>query len=942
MIKLFTLLLIAVFLLNSSFAADITNYSERVENILGKTVSSINIVGVDVYSKSLKNELEAFKGRPIDLQSLQQLLVWIHEGVGEGLISVYAEEKLGLVDITISLKTRKKIHSINVTGNQNFENELIKSIFLFKEGDLIDPYKIESAIKKLRNFYLDNGFYLVDISFESSQGGNFSLRIKEGPRVRVSEVEFSDIQSIVKGDQQKRLQRELRDAFGLSEGDYLVRSKIDSGIFAIKDWLRNTGFLTATNPKIKVTLNKEKTAAKLHVSIKFGPRLKFGFRGNQLFSYRELMEVVQDVKDLELGVGYIDQIKTRIISNYNDKGFYNVSIQTEIIEEPSTGVRRISLIVDEGNKIRIRAMKFMGVSEFSKQKLEEFFNENSSILVQRRIFNEKDIKETGELLAEKIRAAGFLSAKLDLVRFDFNHDKSLVDVNLFYNEGVKTTIQEIEVLGNNVFSLQEVKDTLGIEEGEPFNIFSFEKGLRILKQKYEDVGYLKFDFNNGGKSIVSYTSDLTQVNLKIEINEGPQIILGDVIVRGNKKTKSKVLTREIPFEKNDVITRLNLQELEERLRELGLFSTIIIRTIERPSTDKVRDLLILVEENSPGALEFGPGFRTDLGLRLFARVSYQNLGGWHRGVFLQGVVNRRVPQENFKRLEYNLSLGFREPWFAGWPVTSNTTLSFFHRQFSTFDATVVRLSTEFSRDLTKNIEGLLEYSLESIDLKDIGESDVLDPSDEGTRIVGAIIPSLVFDFRDDKFNPSKGFRSKNSLELADKLMASQTDVGYYRFTSTNSFYFPMMKESVFQVGVNYGFQRSNIRGKSIPPTKLFSLGGAGSIRGYGYNSINPENKLKITGSISYVVYRAEFHSPITENLRWAIFSDAGNLFVDRLEPFNVRSTLGAGIRYVTPVGPVVLDFAYKLDSTGREDPGVSLKDSSKRERWRIDFAIGTF
>ncbi len=324
--------------------------------------------------------------------------------------------------------------------------------------------------------------------------------------------------------------------------------------------------------------------------------------------------------------------------------------------------------------------------------------------------------------------------------------------------------------------------------------------------------------------------------------------------------------------------------------------------------------------------------RNDLGLRFFIGASYQNLGGWHRGVSANAIVNRRLA--DFKFLEYNLNLGFREPYFANWRVTLLTNFILLKRRFSTFDANISRATAEFRRQLTKNITGLIQYSFERV--KTFNAKVKIDNE---KRLIAALTPGVIWDSRNDIYNPSGGVYSINRFELAERVFGSQDDVGYYRASSRNSLYFGLDEGTVWSWGFNFGFERSNIAGKSIPKIKLFRLGGTGSIRGYREDSLEVDSTEDINGTLAYVNYRSEFRFLLEGALGMAIFWDAGNLYVDTLQPLKLRHSTGLGLRYNTPVGPVSLDFARKLGTVGSRGDRVNVSDQDKQ---RVHFSIGSF
>jgi outer membrane protein assembly factor BamA len=324
--------------------------------------------------------------------------------------------------------------------------------------------------------------------------------------------------------------------------------------------------------------------------------------------------------------------------------------------------------------------------------------------------------------------------------------------------------------------------------------------------------------------------------------------------------------------------------------------------------------------------------RTSLG------ISYQNLGGWHRGISARAILNRRL--ENYRFIEYNTSIGFREPYFVGWPVTLSTSVNFIRREYSSFDAKISKFIASFSRNFSSSFTGFIEYSFERLTIDNIRNVLYSTESDAGTKDIGAITPGFIFDTRDNKFNPSSGIISSNRFELASSSLGSRDkrgELGYYRLVTSNSFYRPLLGDVVFAGAVNLGFERSNVFGQPIPLTKLFRLGGLSSIRGYRDDIIEVETQSVINGTLALVNYRGELRIPLSGSVGTAFFVDAGNLNIDNFQPFTLlRASAGMGLRYTTPVGPVVLDVAWKLQ---RKPSNLTTRDT---DRYRIHFAIGTF
>lgn len=918
----------------AAFEVDIVDsqkYAQEVLSIKNQIIAEIKCVGS---AETICDKVEQLRGRPFSLSLARQIVNWFQETGGDARIEVLATPKGNGIILTVAITERPKINKVIIEGAKNFSESNLLALLEIKDGSEIDAVAVEGSAQKLIVHYSSQGYTQVKIKPEMDSDKNLHFIIEEGPPSYVSSVEISPIEVVEDNSLRRRLEVDLEENFGIKIGERLVQDKVNDGLLSVRNWLRSHDFLTAKDPTVSF-INEGQGKVRVRLGINFGSRIKFGFRKNQRFSHRELLEMISEVKEVNVGVDYIDSVKRRILESYKDVGLINAKINTIVREDQGRGIRYVSLIIDEGARVKLSAVKVEGIYSLAEDEIQKLFFAFSPRLLQRGFYQENGVQRAGELLAEHLRSKGFLSAKMEFSRVDFNEDRSSAKVFLLFNEGVQAYLKSVNLEGFSNISQSEASEKLGLKLDEPFNVFAFEKGLLALKEKYQDLGHLTMSIENEGlEDFVKFSRDQTEVYINVKVIEGPPVKLGSIIVRGNAKTHTKVITRELPVIAGDILTRPILKESEDNIRKLNLFASVIVRPIEHPGAEDERDLLILVEEAIPGAIEFTPGFRNDLGLRAALGVSYQNLGGWHRGASAKAIVNRRL--EAYRFPEYNISFGFREPYFANWPVTFTANLNFLRRQFNHFGANISRITSGFRRDLTKDLAAVIEHSYERSSIFNV--SDPYDQSDEGTKFIGAMIPGLIWDSRNDKFNPASGLYSSVHFELANRSFGSQKNIGYYKITNNNSTYLPIFEDLTAAFAVNFGFERSNISGQEIPILKLFRLGGMGSVRGYGEDSIEVETKKNISGTLALINYRSELRFPFYGPFGGALFFDAGNLYVDNFIPFLVRTSAGAGLRYNTPVGPVVLDVAKKLQS----DDFIGDTKVSGDDRYRVHFAIGAF
>lgn len=952
------LLLIAAFLPQGARA----DLDDSLLELRGRKVTGVEFSG-DPLSDNVKARFRALEDKDLNPSAVRSTLLWIHENGGDSLLQVKVARTRGGVELRIHSSQRQKISEILFEGNRTAATATLLQQIELKEGYEYEPAVAKAAAQQISLFYSKQGYLGSDVRYDFDQKKRaIKFVITEGEPTLLASVGISPLASVERKDIRERYERELLEVFALKAGDRIQRDRVLDGIQAVKDWLRDHDFLMARDPVLDYKVDED-GRVRLFLEIAYGSRIRYGFRGNKQFSYRELSALVSDVKEISSGSDYLSAVRRRVLEAYKEIGFANAKITTLVREDTQRGIRYVSLIVNEGQKIRIENLEIEGVYSMDKEEARKRFKALGTRLVQRDFFDESGINHAAELFAEDLRSKGYLSAKLEFVKPDFNQDHTKVRVQALFSEGVQTRVQSFEVSGISSFSEAEVREIFDVKENEPFNIFAFEKGLLDLKKRYQEIGKLNAQIvNEGLESLVKYNKDNSQVFLRVEVDEGPTFQVGEIIVRGNQMTHARVILRELPFISGDVLTTPLLNEAEDFLRRLNLFSNVIVRQLDHAQADNIKDILILVEESEPGTFDIVPGLRNDLGARLGFELGYSNLGGWNRSVNAGAVFNRRLQDyygrgdDGWKQPEFRFSLGFREPYLANWPVVFTSNLTVLRRQYSRFDANVRRVTLGVKRQLSRYLDGFLEYSYEQLEIQ--SARPPYTRADERRDLIGSITPGFIVDSRADifdnpnPFNPAKGFYSVNRFEVASKEFGSAADVAYYRTTSHNSTYFRVLDSITLAFAMNMGWQRSNLSGKVIPLLKLFRLGGLGSVRGYNEDSIEVGSTRDIKGALGMINYRAEARIPLQGDFGTAIFLDAGNLMIDRwsFAPEKLRSSVGAGLRYNTKVGPVLLDFAWRLQN----DPAVgdtcitsqSLTDrtceNKPTDRYKIHFAIGIF
>ncbi|MEO5668154.1 MAG: BamA/TamA family outer membrane protein, partial [Bdellovibrionota bacterium] len=514
--------------------------------------------------------------------------------------------------------------------------------------------------------------------------------------------------------------------------------------------------------------------------------------------------------------------------------------------------------------------------------------------------------------------------------------------------GPRFKLREVLVEGQHPFSEKELDKIVDLQ---PKGIARADRIVHVaeeLNRQIQDQGFLSPTISTKLGDIVSYSDTSDEVDLKYVVDMGPQVKVGQIVVEGLRKTKEKVVLREFDREHMDsgkIWVPSKLEEIDQRLLGYGLFANLRMqgagdRVLEEASAGEndvevqERDLRVSVSERPGGAIEFGPGYRTDLGVVAFGEYNYRNLGGMNRSVVLRGQVSRKI--ENFQFFEQKYSLSYLEPYVLNIPWSfrfgtayesddniqynkDNVAVDGYNKEEVSFS---FGIGKEFNRhvSLSHNL-----YSLSSPRVYNFQGEDI-----QGEQIyrVGTMGPALTFDYRDSIFNPTRGWVLTTSLEYASPRLGSTKTVHYILNKNEFSNYWPLRKGLVFANSLSVAHMNTLGGVESLPVDRRLTLGGRTSIRSLQEKQIQYTNNGVKSEDSS--LFKTELRQELFEGLGFAYFFDMGRVDASGFVGEGWREAIGIGIRYATPVGPLALDFAFNADKRYDEDSN------------RILFSVGVF
>ena len=860
-------------------------------------------------------------------------------------------------EVNIHQSSSLILDRIDIQGVKAVSSNVIEGGLELLPGDRLNQQKIESSRKNLIKIYQDHGYEDASVEVRvfkeklkqpGSQEVVLEIRVKEGQASRVAavEVNLSGADRVDLKDLKSKELKDLHLLVPIHVGDALDQDNVSDGKKAIQDKLSSLDYVGSSILAVQVIPSHEPQSVdpsksdlsstrwvKLQYQIKLGEKVWFGFQGQSFLTWAELNRVVDDQKAIGLGQDYMETLRRRIEEEYRSQGFFYARVEAISASLPGRLEQRVTFLISEGPRARIESIEFDGNMNFISRQLRDLFYSKASSVIQNQIFVEKEVQKAGELLIDILKEQGYLGAKLVTIHSVFpevikpKSSQVPVRVTLYLYEGEQTKVTQFRVEGLNHFSFQDIAPVFKVHEGDPLNLFELSKNLEELKSFYRSQGYLDFQIlNEGSEDIIVYSREHRNAEIHLKINEGVLSRVSRIEIKGVARTQESVILDQLLFKVNDILTENNLIETERNLRRLGIFSSLNMRLVSDPGHEGSKAVVIKVQEADRGVLTWGPGLRTDLGIRAFSQLSYMNLWGRNHTVAISLNFNRRFYNYHFPEVQGQLS--YIWPKFASVQgLVYKPSLTGGRTQYFDFAAETFTLASTWEKPLVKNshLLGSFTYTLESTHQFN---SNLV--SDNQTYRIGTVTPRLTLDLRDSALSPNRGFYTTVWADFAFPMLGSGSVAGlngqsysisYYRAQLRADYHLPLFNRFFWYFSLRSGYEKTtqNIQPGDtttslIPLIKQFALGGIASLRGYRELELNYQSQnIPIQNSLSYINYRTQLDYAFSDAVRFGVFMDAANLLIDQYSFGRLYYTTGAGLHIQTPVGPVNLDWGFKLN-----------------------------
>ncbi len=637
------------------------------------------------------------------------------------------------------------------------------------------------------------------------------------------------------------------------------------------------------------------------------------FSGNLVYDDEELQENMDISTGSILNIFRIKRNIKQIETLYKEKNYHNTRV-SYTVEQLDHNQARLIFNIDEGEKLRIREIRFEGNQAFDDKTLRKKIETNEkgffSWLTGSGELDTEVLRQDVIKLSEFYHNKGYAEARIGEPEVTYKDKGIYVEIKI--EEGGRYEMGEVTLVGDLIFEEEKLHEKLSIPEEAYFNRQVVRQDVVTLSDVYADEGYAHADI----APELKLHEESKTIDIIFHITKNKPVYFEKIVIEGNTKTRDKVIRRELEVYEGQKYHGSRLKKSIRELYRLDYFQDIKVR--RRSGSDADQMILNLqVEEKPTGSFSFGGGYSAVDNMYVMAAINERNLFG--RGQHL----NLRV-QAGGTSQQYDIS--FTEPWLFDIPLSATVAANRWERDYDDYTRESRGGSLRFGYPVWDYTRAYIRYGYDVSDVKDVDE-DVSPYLLEGEFVESSISTSLIYDSKNRQFNPTEGAKHRFTLEYA----GVGGDVGFTKATAETGWYFPIIWKTTGYLHAETGYVRRNA-GKILPDYERFYLGGINSLRGFDWRDVSPTNDEGIEiGGDRFVQFNVEYLFPLLmeQGLVGLIFYDTGNAYAGGpMELDDLRQSWGFGIRWYSPMGPLRLERGHVIDPRPGEDDA----------RW--EFSIG--
>ena len=937
--------------------------SEEQEAI-GQPVSRVEVGGQSQETAARLVPLIVQKvGEPLSLEGVNESVAALKQAGNFTQVRVQVNPEAGGVSLLFIPEPSYYLGIVHFPGAiKAFSYPRLLQTVNYTDGDVFRPGQLQKQANDLQKFFVKNGYFTPVVTFtvdadEAHRLMNPVFHVTLNRRAKVGTVTLDGIPPTVSDVQLQKLKSLWARILGvhLKPGvsytaervqkatDYLRKNMAKEGHFAANVRVTSTNFEAATN------------RANLTFSIELGPKVFVKVQGAKV-SQRQLKKLIPIYEENAYDIDLINEGRRNLSSYLQSKGYFNAQVRSHMDEQSD----HVDIIydVDRGDRFTVEGVWFDGNKNFNDKALAEAIPLKKKHYFSRGHYSDALLSTSVARLSAMYHDAGYSEVKIS---FKLEQFEPVVDVTFNIAEGPQTLVHSLQINGDNHHILAPAqRKRLEVQNGKAYSPHIVEQDRNHILAAYLNHGFLNPEFQSTAAPV---EGNKYRVDVVYQIVEGIETSVSEVVTLGAGKTRRNLISHTADLKTGVPLSEGKIFEAEGNLYNLGIFDWADVaprRAVDAEETDD--EVLIKMHEAKRNTIDYGFGFdvihrggnvpigavaipglptiglgnkfvtseHAFYGPRGSIEYTRHNIFGLAQ-TFSVAILGARLDQRG--SVSYGIPRFFNTSWSSLFSVSSerNTENPIFSA--AVYGATF-QVEKKLDRKRTKTL--ILRYNFQKINLGDLLIPQLVLPEDRNVRL-STLSVSLLRDTRDKPLDAHKGWYQTADFGVTPQMLGSSAS--FVRFLGQNAFYRPVFKNIIWANNIRIGFAKP-FSNSDVPLASRFFSGGSDTLRGFPINGAGPQRPVPVcsnpaeestctqisvpVGGNMLVIFNSELRFPIAlkKGLGAAVFYDGGNVY-SRINfhefTSNYSNSVGVGLRYDTPVGPIRFDVGRNLSPI----PGVN-------------------
>jgi outer membrane protein insertion porin family len=852
-------------------------------------------------------------------------------------ISISAVDEGSTLVLNVSTEFAYFVGRVTIEGVQEPPNRgQLTTASKLELGTPFENNDMEQAVQNMVERMRANGFHnpKIDYTVErdpATEEASVDFEIQAGKRARFDGVNLTG--KFTKTPESIIHATHWRRGFLLLTFPgwrYATESRVSSGVASVRQDFQKGDHLEAQVTLEKLDYNTDTNTLRPSLAIDNGPLVKVLTTGAKV-SRGKLKQLIPVYQERTVDRTLLVEGQRNLVEYFQSQGYFDTAVDFSD-DRPSADLYQVNYSIQRNQRYKLAHIEITGNKFFKDATLRERMYITPASFPRFRYgrYSQKLLDRDKETLKDLYRASGYREAEIQsTIDSNYRGKNGELGVVLEVKEGPQWLVGKLDFDGIPESDLKTLEAKLQSSADEPFSEANIAADRDMMLSYYYNNGYpdATFDWTQTPGDTPN------RVNLKYALRPGKRVYVRSVLLRGLQTTRPSMVDNRIAPKPGDPLSQQSIAASQQKLYDLGIFSKVQTAIQNPGGEEDQKYVLFQVDEASRYSLTLGfgaqlarigggvttfddPAGSTGFAPRVSVGISRLNLFGLAQTLSLNTLIST---------IEQRAVLTYLIPRFVGVEKLTLTVSGLFDNAFDirTFAQKRAEGSVQLAERISRQYQVQYRFALRHVEISSLKIQPELIPLLSQPVRVGLASMTFIQDRRDDPVDSHRGMYNTIDIGLAERQLGSQTD--FTRVLIRNTTYHPIGKNIVIARDLQFGYIQRLGGLAEIPLAERWYSGGSTSNRAFPDNQAGPrdlETGFPIGGN-ALLFHSTEIRFPlIGDNLGGVLFHDIGNVYQDidhislrfrqrDLQDFDYAvQSVGFGIRYKTPIGPVRADFSF--------------------------------